>query len=112
MAASTIEHNGSSQSTKSDPSREGRLQNERVRALLREVRGPDILHIGCVGHRVAESEAEKAHSVHHQLCRSFPEVNVLGLDTDAANIERMKQIGFRVEIGDAQNLQFDSCFDS
>jgi len=86
--------------------------NERVQALLQKVQGPDILHVGCVGHRVAESAAEKAHSLHHQLCQRFAAVNVLGLDTDSNGIERMKQIGFRVEVGDAQNLQFNSCFDT
>jgi len=61
---------------------------------------------------VAESAAEQAHSLHFQLCRSFADANVLGLDIDAAGIERMRQVGFRVEVGDAQNLKFDPSFDT
>jgi SAM-dependent methyltransferase len=112
MVTPTIATHGISQSTKSRAPADVGSPNERVRALLREVRGPDILHVGCVGHRVPESAAEQAHSVHYQLCRSFPDLNVLGLDTDAAGIERMKRIGFRVDVGDAQNLGFDCDFDT
>jgi len=68
--------------------------------------------VGCVGHKLAESAAEQAHSLHYQLCRSFPDANVLGLDIDAAGIERMRQIGFRVQVGDAQNLEFGPSFDT
>jgi 2-polyprenyl-3-methyl-5-hydroxy-6-metoxy-1,4-benzoquinol methylase len=112
MAAPTIPRSEVSRTRKWEAFTDDTSPNERVRALLREVRGPDVLHVGCVGHKVAESAAERAHSLHFQLCRSFPDANVLGLDIDAAGIERMRQIGFRVEVGDAQNLKFDSSFDT
>lgn len=91
--------------------KEGRA-NERIEAMLREVKGPDILHVGCVGHKVAESPAERVHFFHCQLCRSFPDANVLGVDIDHVGIDRMAEMGFRVAMGDAQNLSFDSCFDT
>lgn|SRR5208337_116093 len=112
MAAPTIPRSEVCRSRKYDAFTDERSPNERVRALLREVRGPDVLHVGCVGHKVAESAAEQAHSLHYQLCRSFADANVLGLDIDAAGIERMRRVGFRVEVGDAQNLKFDPSFDT
>ncbi|MGA9882240.1 MAG: methyltransferase domain-containing protein [Candidatus Acidiferrales bacterium] len=86
--------------------------NARIEALLREVRGPEILHVGCVGHKVAESAAELAHFFHHQLCLSFAGGNVLGIDIDRVGLARMEAMGFRVAIGDAQNLNFNSRFDT
>lgn len=112
MAAPTITHSEFSRSRKSDAVTSKRLPNERVLTLLREIRGPDILHVGCVGHKVAESAEEQANSLHHQLSQSSMDINVLGVDIDVAGIERMRQIGFRVEVGDAQNLRFNSCFDT
>jgi 2-polyprenyl-3-methyl-5-hydroxy-6-metoxy-1,4-benzoquinol methylase len=100
------------ESSDAETSVDATLSNERIRALLQEVRGPDILHVGCVNHKVPESSAERAQSLHHQLCRSFAAANVLGLDIDATGVERMKQMGFRVELGDAHNLKFNACFDT
>jgi SAM-dependent methyltransferase len=86
--------------------------NERIRALLQEVRGPDILHVGCVNHKAPETPAEMAQSLHQQLCQAFAGANVLGLDIDVTGVERMKQMGFRVELGDAHDLKFKACFDT
>ncbi|MGH9691180.1 MAG: class I SAM-dependent methyltransferase [Candidatus Acidiferrales bacterium] len=61
---------------------------------------------------MAESPLEQSHSLHHELSKLFDRDRVLGLDIDAYEIERMKQAGFRVEVGDAQNLQFNSSFDT
>jgi 2-polyprenyl-3-methyl-5-hydroxy-6-metoxy-1,4-benzoquinol methylase len=112
MPASVMAHSNTPGSINAETSVDATSPNERIRALLQEVRGPDILHVGCVNHKVPESSAEKAQSLHHQLCQSFASANVLGLDIDATGIERMKQMGFRVEIGDAHNLKFNSCFDT
>ncbi len=80
--------------------------------LLQEVHGPDILHVGCVNHKVPETQAEKTQSLHNQLCQSFADARVLGLDIDTTGVERMRQMGFRVEWGDAHNLKFNACFDT
>jgi SAM-dependent methyltransferase len=86
--------------------------NERIRSIFQEVRGPEILHVGCVGHKVPQTPAEESHSMHFQLCKQFGQVQVLGLDIDLAGLQEMKQKGFNVVAGDAQNLDFDSSFDT
>jgi 2-polyprenyl-3-methyl-5-hydroxy-6-metoxy-1,4-benzoquinol methylase len=86
--------------------------NERIRAIFREVRGPDILHVGCVGHKVPQTPTEESHSVHFQLCKQFGQAQVLGLDIDLAGLQEMRQKGFNVVEGDAQNLNFDAAFDT
>src|ERR1700687_4178518 len=86
--------------------------NERIRAIIQEVRGPYILHVGCVGHKVPQTPAEESHSMHFQLCNQFGQVQVLGLDIDIAGLQEMKQKGFNVVEGNAQNLDFGASFDT
>lgn len=88
------------------------MKSERLEAILSAVKGSDILNLGCVGHRVPQTEAEKDHWLHHQLCLRFPHARVKGVDIDEANVERMQKMGFDAEIGDAHDLKYGACFDT
>ena len=84
--------------------------NERVSVLLGEVKGSSILHVGCVG-ELPQSPVEEKLSLHFKLCGVFKNARVLGIDTNKASVERMREKGFDVQIGDAENLEFDACLD-
>ena len=85
--------------------------NERIRATLEEVRGAKVLHVGCVGERLQE-EFERGLSFHVQLCSAFTSAQVLGIDRNSAGIQEMKQKGFNVQVGDAENMSFEDRFDT
>jgi len=84
--------------------------NERVQSILDEVRGRHILHVGCVG-EVPRNKVEEKHSMHLQLCRAFPQAEIIGIDTNHAGLQEMKQKGLNVLFGDAENLEFGARFD-
>lgn len=90
----------------------GKVSNERIRALIAAVRGPAVLHVGCVGHKVPKTAAEMEHFFHYQLCRALPHAKILGIDIDPIGVSRMREMGYETEIGDAQNLHFNACFDT
>ena len=90
-----------------DPARQlPEANNERLLAILAEVRGREILHIGCVNHRLPESPAEARHYLHYQLCRRFADSHVVGLDIEAQAIAQLDRMGFDVVTGDAHNLPY------
>jgi 2-polyprenyl-3-methyl-5-hydroxy-6-metoxy-1,4-benzoquinol methylase len=86
--------------------------NERLLSILAETRGPDILHVGCVNHRLPETLADKSHHLHYQLCRNLANSHIVGLDLAADGIEQLEQLGFDVVYGDAQNLEYQEAFDT
>jgi SAM-dependent methyltransferase len=86
--------------------------NERLLAILAEVHGPEILHIGCVNHRLPVSPAEARHYLHYQLCRRFADCHVVGLDIEAQAIEQLDRMGFDVVQGDAHDLPYRQEFDT
>ena len=81
-------------------------RNERLRAILDEVTGFDILHVGCINHQLPESAAEMEDHLHFQLWRRFPDRHLLGLDIDSAQIEELRRLGFDAIQGDAQKMGF------
>jgi SAM-dependent methyltransferase len=96
-----------------DPAQElPETNNERLLAILAEVRGPEILHIGCVNHRLPESPAEARHYLHYQLCRDFADCHVVGLDIEPQAIEQLGRMGFDVVRGDAHDLPYRQAFDT
>jgi SAM-dependent methyltransferase len=96
-----------------DPARElPEATNERLLSILAEVRGPEILHIGCVNHRLPESPAEARHYLHYQLCRRFADCHVVGLDIEAQAIQQLDRMGFDVVQGDAHDLPYRQAFDT
>jgi 2-polyprenyl-3-methyl-5-hydroxy-6-metoxy-1,4-benzoquinol methylase len=86
--------------------------NERLRAILEEVRGPEILHVGCVNHRLPQDASEARHSLHYQLCHRFEGNHVVGMDIEAEAIQELAQRGFDVVCGDAHNLPYRGEFDT
>lgn len=86
--------------------------NERLQGILSEVRGPEILHVGCVNHDLPQNQAQVRDHLHYQLCRRFPECHVMGLDIEADAIEQMKKLGLEVEQGDAQAMSYRQEFDT
>jgi len=49
--------------------------------------------------------------MHLQLCRAFPQAEIIGIDTNHAGLQEMKQKGLNVLFGDAENLEFGARFD-
>jgi SAM-dependent methyltransferase len=88
------------------------MNSERIEAILAAVQGSDILNIGCVGHYIPYTDEETKRWLHHQLCVRYPRANVVGLDIDQPNLDRMRQMGFKSELGDAHHLKYESCFDT
>jgi SAM-dependent methyltransferase len=86
--------------------------NERLLAILAEVRGPEILHVGCVNHRLPQSPAEARHYLHYQLCRRFADCHVVGLDIEAQAIEQLGRLGFDMVHGDAHDMPYHQEFDT
>jgi SAM-dependent methyltransferase len=88
------------------------VSSERIEAILQAVRGKDILNLGCVNHSIALTEREKERWLQLQLSSRFPDANLLGLDIDQENVAHMRAQGMNVEVGDAQQLDYEGEFDT
>ena len=88
------------------------MKSDRIEAILAEVRGGDILNLGCVNHSIALTQGEKERWLQLQLSERFPKANVLGLDIDEENVALMRAQGMDVEVGDAQRLNYREKFDT
>jgi len=88
------------------------MKSDRIEAILAEVRGHDVLNLGCVNHSIALTESEKERWLQLRLSERFPAANVLGLDIDQENVARMRAQGMNVEVGDAQRLTYHEKFDT
>src|SRR5258705_13839210 len=88
------------------------MKSDRIEAIFAEVRGNDILNLGCVNHSIALTESEKERWLQLKLSERFPRANVLGLDIDQENVARMRGQGMNVEVGDAQRLTYHASFDT
>jgi 2-polyprenyl-3-methyl-5-hydroxy-6-metoxy-1,4-benzoquinol methylase len=86
--------------------------NERLLALLAEVSGPEILHVGCVNHSLPKSLVEARHYLHYQLCRRFAGCHVVGLDIEGQAVEQLEKLGFDMVHGDAHDLPYRQAFDT
>jgi SAM-dependent methyltransferase len=90
----------------------GFMKSDRIEAILAEVRGVDVLNVGCVNHSIAATESEKERWLQLKLSERFPGANVLGLDIDEENVARMRAQGMNVGVGDAQRLTYHEKFDT
>jgi SAM-dependent methyltransferase len=88
------------------------MKSDRIEAILAEVRGGNVLNLGCVNHSIPSTKSEKERWLQHQLSECFPVANVLGLDIDQENVARMREQGMNVEVGDAQRLTYHEQFDT
>ncbi len=87
---------------------EGCLAVLRADAILRWVRGPRVLDVGCAGHTV---EPDSKHWVHGRLRSHFP--GVVGIDFSAYNVEFLRSLGFsNVSVQDAETFSVPGLFDT
>jgi 2-polyprenyl-3-methyl-5-hydroxy-6-metoxy-1,4-benzoquinol methylase len=87
-------------------------RSERLLAILNEIRGPEILHVGCVNHCLPRTPAEQVHHLHYQLCSRFADCHIVGLDIQENAIQELKNSGFDVVHGDAHEMQYQGAFDT
>lgn len=57
-------------------------------------------------------EAEGKHWLHSELCKRLPNCEVLGIDTNSAGVRQMRDKGFDVMVGHAEQMDFDTRFDT
>jgi SAM-dependent methyltransferase len=89
-----------------------KTNNDRLLALLAEVRGPDVLHVGCVNHQLPETVWGLRNHLHYQLCAAYPDLHILGLDLEPKGIAQLRERGFEVVEGDAHRMPFEAQFDT
>jgi 2-polyprenyl-3-methyl-5-hydroxy-6-metoxy-1,4-benzoquinol methylase len=108
-----VEYELSALTSPTNPAQElPETKNERLLAILAEVKGPEILHVGCVNHNLPRNPAEARHYLHYQLCRRFADCHVVGLDIQAAAVEQLGKLGFDMVHGDAHDLPYRQAFDT
>ena len=81
---------------------------DRNRFITRLVAGKDVLDVGCVNHQV------ESRIITRWLHGEIAEVahSVLGLDYEAAEVEKLKVLGFQVMTADATDFKLDRTFDA
>lgn len=74
---------------------------DRRDALLEEIKGPEVLDVGCAGHWVQPGAPDWTHG---RLRAVWPEI--AGVDLSEDNIAKMRAAGFdNVFVGDAEHLE-------
>jgi len=80
----------------------------RTDEILRWVRGPLVLDVGCTGHAV---ELGASKWLHGRLRETFP--SVVGIDISAENIEELKRHGFtNLHVQSAESFELSERFDT
>lgn len=80
----------------------------RSETIIKHVIGPDVLDIGCAGHKVTP---DSPYWLHGRLREKFP--SIFGLDYSAENIKTMIDLGFEnIFVGNAEEFIFDKKFDT
>lgn len=76
--------------------------------LVKWVKGPAVLDVGCAGHKV---EPESPYWLHGKLTKCFPDTT--GIDISVENIEEMRQLGFSdLHMQSAEDIQLEKHFDT
>ena len=76
--------------------------------LLKFVKGPRVLDVGCAGHFV---EPESPHWLHEQFVRHFPEV--MSIDLSSENVENLRSYGYsNASVANAETLSRGALFDT
>jgi 2-polyprenyl-3-methyl-5-hydroxy-6-metoxy-1,4-benzoquinol methylase len=83
-----------------------KLWNERIRTILSLIRGPDVLHVGCVG------EGGGKFLLHSALCENLTGCNVWGVDINADGVGELRARGFEVLVEDAERMELQRQFDT
>jgi SAM-dependent methyltransferase len=86
--------------------------NERIQFIVSQVRGPRILHVGCVGRKSWLVGAAESHHLHLELCRHFADGEVVGIDLDEEGLHMLAERGLNVRRCDAETMDFETPFDT
>ena len=80
----------------------------RAEHIIKYVKGPCVLDVGCTGHIV---EPDSPYWLHGQLRKHFP--NVVGIDISADNVERLKKLGYEnVYVASAEQFTLNQKFNT
>nr|WP_290668786.1 class I SAM-dependent methyltransferase [Ardenticatena sp.] len=80
----------------------------RTEQIIKHVKGPNVLDIGCTGHII---EVNSPYWLHGQLRQKFS--NVVGIDINASNVKRLKEIGYdNVYVASAESFELQQQFDT
>lgn len=79
-----------------------RPTTERIEAILAMLRGPRVLHVGCCGTRLPQSDVERSRWLHSVLVDAGYSVH--GGDINAESLQKMEEAGYSVEYMDAQAI--------
>lgn len=80
----------------------------RVERIIKLVKGPLILDVGCTGHIVDITSDEW---LHEQLCIKFN--NVYGVDTSIENVGKLIELGYKnISLQNAEDFVFNIKFDT
>src|SRR5690242_3640879 len=85
---------------------------DRADAILAELHGPDVLHLGCTGGLMTETPPmEGERWIHGEILRLFPDA--WGLDLSSDKIEYLTARGVpNLSIGNAENFSVQKKFDT
>jgi SAM-dependent methyltransferase len=80
----------------------------RAEQILRFVKGPLVLDVGCAGHVL---EPDSPHWLHGAICKQFP--GTYGLDSNADLIKELESLGFRnLQWANAESFCLQRRFDT
>lgn len=80
----------------------------RSEEILKWVVGPNVLDVGCAGHKPAPASP---YWLHGRLRQKFPEV--VGIDLSSENIGRLRELGFaNLHVQSAEDFSFGRKFDT
>ena len=88
------------------------MVSDRVEELIREVRGPDVLHLGCTGGLMEDLPLVNSPDwIHGQILKQFPDA--WGLDLSESKVSFLQQHGIpNLHVGDAESFDLQKQFDT
>jgi len=81
--------------------------NERITKILRYVKGPAVLDVGCAG---GSANPDSPYWLHKYLRDRFPKV--IGIDINEQAVQKLNNLGFNCLVGNAEDFQMSEQFDS
>jgi len=84
------------------------MSSVRATEILKWVKGPKVLDVGCTSHEV---EVDSPHWLHGRLLEKFP--YVVGIDISSQNIESLRKAGFtNLYVQSAESFELTDKFDT
>lgn len=84
--------------------------NERIKKILKYVKGPAVLDVGCIGGQLNAASHDSSDWLHGYLREKFD--RVVGIDTNIEGVQALKEIGYDIRIGDAEDIDIVEQFDT